>query len=64
MKEEEITDLGRGLMRLVGKIVNLNPQCLEEFRTEKYRIRFLRAAVMKQSWVDNAASQKITERFT
>ena len=64
MKEEEITDLGRGLKRLIDRIVKLNPQCPQEFRTEKNRIRYLRSAVMKESWADNAISHITTGKYT
>ena len=64
MKEDEITDFGRGLKRLVDKINNLNPQCPEEFRTEKHKIIFLRSAVMKQDWAKNAISQITTSKYS
>ena len=64
MREEDVTSLNVGLDRLVTRVNNLTPQCPEQFRSEKHKVRYLRAAVLKQKWAEAGLSQITTAKFT
>lgn len=64
MREEEIANLNVGLDRLLTRVNHLTPQCPEQFKSEKHKIRYLRAAIMMQKWAEPALSQITTAKFT
>lgn len=57
MVRENLTDLQRGLSRLIETVEHLTPQCTPAFRSERNKIRFLRSAVLLQPWAKPAISQ-------
>lgn len=63
MEQEEITNLNIGLDHLITKINTLTPQCPREFRSNKNKVRFLRSAVIKQRWADQAVGQITTAKL-
>ncbi len=53
-----------GLYSIVDRINPLAPQCLPEFRSESYNIRFLRDAVRNTPWAFLPVSQLISQKCT
>ena len=57
MVRENLTDLRRGLSRLIEIVEHLTPQCTPAFQLERNKISFLRSAVLLQPWAKPDISQ-------
>ena len=53
MQESNIKDFQDGHNKIIRMIDELEPQCLNKYRNEEYKIGFLRSAVLGAEWVHN-----------
>ncbi len=64
MSTDDIADNEAGLYSIVDRINPLLPQCLPEFRSESYKIRFLCDAARNTPWAFLPVFQLTTQKCT
>ena len=64
MEDANTTDFDAGLTKLVEKINLLFPHCPETFRNESQKRRFLRNAVIRQPWSEQAISRMTSSNLS